>query len=81
MDFEDRRIPVVTVIASPFVTLAQTVAKARGRDSLAMVVLPYSIANMPDEQARKLAEESFEAIVNALTNPAYSEEELGPHPT
>ncbi|MFC2025447.1 hypothetical protein ACFLTG_03455 [Chloroflexota bacterium] len=67
MDFEDRGIPVVTMVTQPFVTLARTIGKARGRESPAMVVLPYTIVNMSGEEARELADKFFEDIVNELT--------------
>lgn len=55
------------MVATQFVALVRATAKARGRGSVAIVELPYTIASASGEWARELADKSLEDTINALT--------------
>lgn len=58
------------MVTEEFLRLAQTSAEALGYPDLPMVVLPHPFETKTVEEARRIAEEKFEEIVQKATAPA-----------
>jgi hypothetical protein len=65
--FEDRGIPVATVISSEFVRAAAAQAGALGAEDYRTVVVAHPIQPLTREEVRALADKAFDEILARLT--------------
>jgi hypothetical protein len=65
--FEDRGIPVATVISSEFVRAATAQAQALGAVDYKTVVVAHPIQPLTREEVRALADKAFDEILARLT--------------
>ena len=65
--FEDRGIPVATVISSEFVRAARAQADALGAADYRTVVVAHPIQPLTREEVRALADGAFDEIVRRIT--------------
>ena len=67
-DLEDRGVVGVGIISSEFIPAAQAQNASLGYDP-AVVALPHPIQDRTDEEMRALADQAFDAILRAVSNP------------
>lgn len=66
-ELERRGIPTVTLVATPFRTLANVQRKGLGLDDLPFAIVPYPMSAVSVEEARRRAIAVRDEIVGALT--------------
>jgi hypothetical protein len=59
----------VIVVTEVFANLAQTAARARGYDHLAMLVLPHPMEARAAEEIRRIAHDRMGELVSLLLEP------------
>lgn len=60
----------MTLVTEKFLTLARTVAKAKGVSALPIVTLPHNVEFMTDEELKAVAERAFPEVVGCLSSTA-----------
>ena len=65
--FEAKGIPTVVIITEPFRVLSETVARARGKPDLPLIVLPSTIEEISDDEISSMAKTTFERVAGLLT--------------
>ena len=55
------------IVSDQFVTLARTVAKAKGLANLTLVVIPHPVGGLEPEKVREKADKSIDLVINAIT--------------
>ena len=59
-------MPTLTIATPPFVVLSQAALKAGSRSEAPLVVLPYTIMSMSDQDSRDLADKYIDEIISKL---------------
>lgn len=68
-DLELRGLPGVFVASVEFVTAADAQSLALGFSSMSRVFTPHPVQDRTDDEMIAYADEAFDAVVAALTNP------------
>ncbi len=69
VDLESRGVPGVFVASREFVQAAGAQSAALGFPDVARVFVPHPIQDRTDDEMRAYADEAYEAVVAALTQP------------
>ncbi len=56
----------VAVVTREFETLSQTMASNAGRKDLRVLVLPYPLETLPEEEVRAIARDHFPKLLEVL---------------
>jgi hypothetical protein len=58
--------PVVVVVTAEFESHGRRIAAHYGHPSMRMLVLPYPLEGLPEEELRGIAQDSYERLVGLL---------------
>jgi hypothetical protein len=62
----NRGLPTVVAVTENFEPLARTLAADRGRPGLRLLVLPFSLPTLPEENVRQRAREAYPQLLDVL---------------
>jgi hypothetical protein len=60
-------VAAAAIVSDQFVTLARTVAKAKGLANLTLVVIPHPVGGIEPEKVREKADKSIDLVIGAIT--------------
>lgn len=63
---EARKKPVMVAITEEFVEHGKNIANMSGHANLRQLVFPYPLEGLPEEEARRIAEEWYPKFLNAI---------------
>jgi hypothetical protein len=61
--------PVVVIVTAEFEAHGRRIAAHHGHPSMRMLVLPYPLEGLPEEELRRIAQDSYERLVRSLGTP------------